>query len=121
MSESLAILLVLLVAGGALVALLHWLAHIDQRRAEMTEEEYQENRAREAGLRVMCGGMVETRLGMTAMGHVVCALGGVEFADLDTAFLLASDPFDGGRDLGPGIAQPLAVQLRSRDRRTLDR
>ncbi len=53
-------------------------------------------RAREAGLRVMCGGMVETRLGMTAMGHVVCALGGVDFADLDTAFLLASDPFDGG-------------------------
>lgn len=53
-------------------------------------------RAREAGLAIMCGGMVETRLGMTAMGHVVCALGGVEFADLDTAFLLASDPFEGG-------------------------
>jgi L-alanine-DL-glutamate epimerase-like enolase superfamily enzyme len=53
-------------------------------------------RAREAGLTIMCGGMVETRLGMTAMGHVVCALGGVDFADLDTAFLLASDPFDGG-------------------------
>ncbi|MBK6810204.1 MAG: dipeptide epimerase [Sandaracinaceae bacterium] len=53
-------------------------------------------RAREAGLAIMCGGMVETRLGMTAMGHVVCALGGVDFADLDTAFLLASDPFEGG-------------------------
>lgn len=50
MGESLAILLVLLVAGGALLALLHWLAHVDQRRAEMSEEEYEENRAREAGL-----------------------------------------------------------------------
>lgn len=53
-------------------------------------------RARELGMRVMCGGMVETRLGMTAMGHVACALGGVDYVDLDTAFLLASDPFIGG-------------------------
>ena len=53
-------------------------------------------RAREVGLSLMCGGMVETRLGMSAMGHVVCALGGVDFVDLDTAFLLASDPFEGG-------------------------
>jgi L-alanine-DL-glutamate epimerase-like enolase superfamily enzyme len=53
-------------------------------------------RARELGMRVMCGGMVETRLGMTAMGHVACALGGVDYVDLDTAFLLASDPFRGG-------------------------
>jgi L-alanine-DL-glutamate epimerase-like enolase superfamily enzyme len=53
-------------------------------------------RARELGMQVMCGGMVETRLGMTAMGHVACALGGVDYVDLDTAFLLASDPFEGG-------------------------
>ena len=53
-------------------------------------------RARELGLSLMCGGMVETRLGMSAMGHVVCALGGADFVDLDTAFLLASDPFAGG-------------------------
>ena len=53
-------------------------------------------RARELGMQLMCGGMVETRLGMSAMGHVVCALGGVDFADLDTAFLLADDPFIGG-------------------------
>ncbi len=55
-------------------------------------------RARALGMRVMCGGMVETRLGMTAMGHVVCALGGVDYADLDTAFLLRDDPFAGGYD-----------------------
>lgn len=53
-------------------------------------------RARELGMRVMCGGMVETRLGMSAMGHVACALGGVDYVDLDTAFLLAGDPFVGG-------------------------
>jgi L-Ala-D/L-Glu epimerase len=53
-------------------------------------------RARAHGLSLMCGGMVETRLGMTAMAHVACALGGVEFIDLDTAFLLAEDRFEGG-------------------------
>jgi L-alanine-DL-glutamate epimerase-like enolase superfamily enzyme len=53
-------------------------------------------RARAAGLVVMCGGMVETRLGMTAMAHVACALERVEFVDLDTAFLLSDDPFEGG-------------------------
>jgi len=53
-------------------------------------------RARELGLRLMAGAMVETRLGLSAMAHVVTALGGVDFLDLDTAFLLADDPFRGG-------------------------
>jgi L-Ala-D/L-Glu epimerase len=53
-------------------------------------------RARAAGLRLMAGAMVETRVGLLAMAHVVAALGGVEWVDLDTAFLLADDPFDGG-------------------------
>jgi L-alanine-DL-glutamate epimerase-like enolase superfamily enzyme len=52
--------------------------------------------AHAAGMKLMCGGMVETRLGMTAAAHVVAALGGVDFVDLDTAWLLAQDPFDGG-------------------------
>lgn len=52
--------------------------------------------AQARGMRVMCGGMVETRLGMTAAAHVVAALGGVDFVDLDTAWLLAEDPFEGG-------------------------
>jgi L-alanine-DL-glutamate epimerase-like enolase superfamily enzyme len=52
--------------------------------------------ARKAGLVVMCGGMVETRLGMTAMAHVACALDHVDYLDLDTAFLLSDDPFEGG-------------------------
>lgn len=52
--------------------------------------------ARRAGLMIMVGGMVETRLGMTAATHLVAALGGVEFPDLDTAWLLRTDPFVGG-------------------------
>ena len=52
--------------------------------------------AQRAGLRIMVGGMVETRLGMTAAAHVACALGGVDFVDLDTAWLLAADPYEGG-------------------------
>lgn len=44
----------------------------------------------------MVGGMVETRLGMTAAAHLAAALGGAELCDLDTAWLLAEDPFEGG-------------------------
>jgi L-alanine-DL-glutamate epimerase-like enolase superfamily enzyme len=53
-------------------------------------------RARAAGLRLMAGAMVETRVGLLAMAHVVAALGGVDWVDLDTAYLLADDPFRGG-------------------------
>lgn len=53
-------------------------------------------RARESGLAIMCGAMVETRLGLVAMAHVVAALRGAELVDLDTAFLLADEPFEGG-------------------------
>jgi L-alanine-DL-glutamate epimerase-like enolase superfamily enzyme len=53
-------------------------------------------RAKHEGLSLMAGAMVETRLGLVAMAHVVWALGGVDFVDLDTAFLLADDPFSGG-------------------------
>jgi L-alanine-DL-glutamate epimerase-like enolase superfamily enzyme len=53
-------------------------------------------RARAAGLGLMAGAMVETRVGLLAMAHVVVALGGVDWVDLDTAFLLAEDPFAGG-------------------------
>ncbi|MGZ3423001.1 MAG: mandelate racemase/muconate lactonizing enzyme family protein [Polyangiales bacterium] len=53
-------------------------------------------RARAEKMPIMCGAMVETRLGLVAMAHVAAALGGVALVDLDTAFLLASDPFAGG-------------------------
>ncbi len=58
--------------------------------------------AKRHGMCLMMGGMVETRLGMTAAAHVAAALGGVEFPDLDTAWLLEGDPFRGGyREQGP--------------------
>ena len=55
--------------------------------------------AQRAGLQVMVGAMVETRLGLTAMAHVARALGEVDLVDLDTALLLKWDPFAGGYDL----------------------
>jgi L-alanine-DL-glutamate epimerase-like enolase superfamily enzyme len=51
--------------------------------------------ARAHGLRVMCGCMIETTLGIAAAAHVAPLL---DDADLDGAALLADDPFD-----GPGI------------------
>jgi L-alanine-DL-glutamate epimerase-like enolase superfamily enzyme len=74
-------------------------------------------RARQQGLGLMAGAMVETRLGLVTMGHVVAALGGVEFVDLDTAFLLGAEPFSGGWSIdgprltllgGPGLGLGLA-------------
>ncbi len=63
--------------------------------------------ARAHGMSRMVGGMVETRLGMTAAAHLAAALGGVEFCDLDTAWLLAEDPFTGGYQAdGPRYTLP---------------
>jgi L-alanine-DL-glutamate epimerase-like enolase superfamily enzyme len=63
--------------------------------------------AQKAGLKIMVGGMVETRLGMTAAAHLACALGGAEFVDLDTAWLLATDPYVGGYVAdGPRYSMP---------------
>lgn len=59
-------------------------------------------RAKALGLKVMFGAMVETRLGIAAAAHVCAALGGADYVDLDTAWLMESDPFRGGyRDEGP--------------------
>jgi L-alanine-DL-glutamate epimerase-like enolase superfamily enzyme len=52
-----------------------------------------------AGMRLMIGGMVETRLAMTASACFVLAHGGrlpFDFVDLDTPLFLAEDPVDGG-------------------------
>jgi L-alanine-DL-glutamate epimerase-like enolase superfamily enzyme len=68
--------------------------------------------AQQAGLKLMVGGMVETRLGMTAAAHVACALGGAEFVDLDTAWLLTDDPYEGGYVAdGPHYTLPDAAGL----------
>lgn len=68
--------------------------------------------ARAYGMPLMVGGMVETRLGMTAAAHLAAALGRVEFCDLDTAWLLAEDPFVGGYEArGPRYSLPAAPGL----------
>lgn len=68
--------------------------------------------AQAAGLDLMVGAMVESRLGLSAMAHLACALGGVRWVDLDTAFLLEDDPFDGGMETdGPTLTLPEAPGL----------
>jgi L-alanine-DL-glutamate epimerase-like enolase superfamily enzyme len=52
--------------------------------------------ARSAGLRLMIGGMVETRLGMGFSAQLAGGLGGFDWCDLDTPLLLATDPIAGG-------------------------
>jgi L-Ala-D/L-Glu epimerase len=49
-------------------------------------------RARERGMRVMLGCMVETSVGTTAMAHLI---GLAEWFDLDAPLLISNDPFDG--------------------------
>jgi L-alanine-DL-glutamate epimerase-like enolase superfamily enzyme len=60
--------------------------------------------ARAAGLGLMIGGMVETRLAMTTSACLAGGLGGFSFVDLDTPLFLAEDPFKGGfKDAWPRL------------------
>ena len=60
--------------------------------------------ARAAGLRLMIGGMVETRIAMGCSFALVLGLGGFDLLDLDTPLLLATDPVKGGyRYEGPRL------------------
>jgi L-alanine-DL-glutamate epimerase-like enolase superfamily enzyme len=52
--------------------------------------------ARSAGLDLMIGGMVETRIGMGFAAHFAAGIGQFKWIDLDTPLLLAEDPVDGG-------------------------
>ena len=52
--------------------------------------------AKAAGLGLMIGAMVETRLACGFGAHFAAGLGGFDWVDLDTAFLLAEDPVRGG-------------------------
>jgi L-Ala-D/L-Glu epimerase len=49
-------------------------------------------RARELGMRVMLGCMIETSIGATAMAHLS---GLADWVDLDSPLLISNDPFDG--------------------------
>jgi L-alanine-DL-glutamate epimerase-like enolase superfamily enzyme len=50
------------------------------------------HRARELGLRVLLGCMIETSLGTTAMAHLA---GLADWLDLDAPLLISNDPFEG--------------------------
>ncbi|KAM0853663.1 hypothetical protein ACQ4PT_050929 [Festuca glaucescens] len=52
--------------------------------------------ARKAGIALMIGGMVETRIAMGFAGHLAAGLGCFSFIDLDTPLLLSNDPVYGG-------------------------
>jgi L-Ala-D/L-Glu epimerase / N-acetyl-D-glutamate racemase len=52
--------------------------------------------ARAAGLELMIGGLVETRLAMSASACLAGGVGGFTFVDLDTPLFIAEDPFRGG-------------------------
>lgn len=49
-------------------------------------------RARELGLSIMLGSMIETSVGVTAMAHLA---GLADWLDLDSPLLIANDPFQG--------------------------
>ncbi|HEX3355338.1 MAG TPA: dipeptide epimerase [Tepidisphaeraceae bacterium] len=50
------------------------------------------NHAREVGIKVMLGSMIETSLGTTAMAHLA---GAADWIDLDAPLLISNDPFGG--------------------------
>jgi L-alanine-DL-glutamate epimerase-like enolase superfamily enzyme len=52
--------------------------------------------ARGAGIGLMIGGNIESVLAMTVSACFAAGLGGFEFADLDTPFFMAENPFEGG-------------------------
>ncbi len=59
--------------------------------------------ARAAGLGLMIGGNVESRLAMGAAAHFACGLGGFSFIDLDTPLWLAREPMRGLRMSENGV------------------
>ena len=59
-----------------------------------------------SGLKLMIGGMVETRIAMGCSFSLVLGLGGFDLLDLDTPLLLASDPVTGGYGYDGSRLQP---------------
>lgn len=73
-----------------------------------------------SGLKLMIGGMVETRIAMGCSFSLVLGLGGFDVLDLDTPLLLTSDPVTGGYQYngpqlqtwsGPGLGMRVAPSL----------
>jgi L-alanine-DL-glutamate epimerase-like enolase superfamily enzyme len=63
--------------------------------------------ARSAGLKLMIGGMLESRIAMGFSAHLAAGLGHFDWIDLDTPLLLARDPISSGCHLeGPRYMLP---------------
>lgn len=62
--------------------------------------------ARSAGLRLMVGGMVETRVAMGCSFSLVLGEGGFDVLDLDTPLLLSTDPVQGGYHYSGPLLHP---------------
>ena len=62
--------------------------------------------ARSVGLRLMIGGMVETRIAMGCSFSLVLGQGGFDVLDLDTPLLLSTDPVLGGYSYSGPILHP---------------
>ncbi len=74
--------------------------------------------ARDAGLGLMIGGMMETRLAMGVSFSLALGFGGIEHLDLDTPLLMADDPWLGGYHYdGPRMIPSLEPGLGMRPRR----
>ncbi len=58
---------------------------------------------RAAHIRMMIGGMIESKLAMSCSAHFAAGQGGFQYVDLDTPFLLAENPFEGGYEVNQGI------------------
>jgi len=66
--------------------------------------------ARAAGSKCMIGCFAESRLGLTAAAHLACARPNITFLDLDSVYILKTDPVQGGiiydEVVGGGITLP---------------
>jgi len=66
--------------------------------------------ARAAGAKCMIGCFAESRLALTAAAHLACARPNITFLDLDSAYILKTDPVAGGiiydKEIGGGIKLP---------------
>ncbi|MBI4425014.1 MAG: dipeptide epimerase [Elusimicrobia bacterium] len=65
---------------------------------------------RAAGLRLMIGAMIESRLALACAAHFAAGTGGFDFVDLDTCLWFAADPFRGFGMAPGGVYDPSAVR-----------
>ena len=63
-----------------------------------------------AGLKLMIGGMIESRIAMGCSFSLVLGMTGFDVLDLDTPLLLATDPIQGGYRYDGPMLQPWTTE-----------